>query len=54
LYNHHITSWTASQELLRTYNIGVDDDERSKQMVEAVSRRVGLALPRPADLHQHG
>ncbi|KAG2450070.1 hypothetical protein HYH02_000174 [Chlamydomonas schloesseri] len=33
------------KELLRSYNIGLDVDERTKRMVEATARRVGFALP---------
>lgn len=35
------------QVLLTTYNIGLEEDERTKQMVEAVARRVGFQLPKP-------
>lgn len=34
-----------SQELLSSYNLGLDPDERNKRMVEATARRVGFALP---------
>ncbi|GIL43164.1 hypothetical protein Vafri_981 [Volvox africanus] len=33
------------KELLLSYNIGLDVDERTKRMVEATARRVGFALP---------
>lgn len=33
------------QDLLKTYNIGLDGDERTKRMVEATARRMGFALP---------
>lgn len=32
--------------LLASYNIGVNPDDRNKQMVEAVARRVGFQLPK--------
>uniref|UniRef100_A0A7S0REN1 Uncharacterized protein n=1 Tax=Chlamydomonas leiostraca TaxID=1034604 RepID=A0A7S0REN1_9CHLO len=35
------------KELLLSYNIGLEEDERTKQMVEAVARRVGFSLPKP-------
>jgi hypothetical protein len=35
----------AQQDLLRSYNLGLDPDERNKRMVEATARRVGFALP---------
>lgn len=28
-----------------TYNIGHDDDDRTKRMVEATARRMGFAMP---------
>ncbi|KAG2495697.1 hypothetical protein HYH03_006297 [Edaphochlamys debaryana] len=33
------------KELLLSYNIGLDVDERTKKMIEATARRVGFALP---------
>lgn len=33
------------RQLLASYNLGVDPDERNKRMVEATARRVGFALP---------
>ncbi|KAG2442810.1 hypothetical protein HXX76_002889 [Chlamydomonas incerta] len=37
------------KELLLSYNIGLDVDERTKRMVEATARRVGFALPAPKE-----
>ncbi|KAI8474900.1 MAG: hypothetical protein J3K34DRAFT_517760 [Monoraphidium minutum] len=31
--------------LLRSYNLGLDPEERNKKMVEATARRVGFAMP---------
>lgn len=41
------------QELLVRYRIGMDESERSKEMIEATARRVGFDLPssRPAEHH---
>ncbi len=36
------------RELLTSYNIGLDVDERTKRMVEATAKRMGFALPKPA------
>lgn len=36
------------RELLASYNIGLDVDERTKRMVEATAKRMGFALPKPA------
>ena len=33
------------QDLLKLYNIGIDDDQRNKQMVEKTARRVGFQMP---------
>lgn len=33
------------KDLLLSYNIGLDVDERTKRMVEATARRVGFAMP---------
>jgi hypothetical protein len=33
------------QALLLKYNIGVDPDQRNKEMVSAVAKRVGFKLP---------
>mmetsp|Transcript_24846 Transcript_24846/g.54100 ORF Transcript_24846/g.54100 Transcript_24846/m.54100 type:complete len:111 (+) Transcript_24846:33-365(+) len=40
------------KNLLITYNIGVDPDERNKKMVEAVAKRVGFALPKASGNEQ--
>lgn len=37
------------KQLLLSYNIGLDVDERTKRMVEATARRVGFALPADTD-----
>lgn len=39
------TNQPTKQELLASYNLGVDPDERNRRMVEATARRVGFALP---------
>jgi hypothetical protein len=31
--------------LLAGFNIGISEEDRNKQMVEAVSRRIGFKLP---------
>ncbi|GBF89102.1 hypothetical protein Rsub_01819 [Raphidocelis subcapitata] len=33
------------RDLLLSYNLGLDSDERNKRMVEATARRVGFAMP---------
>jgi len=33
------------QVLLAGFNIGISEEDRNKQMVEAVSRRIGFKLP---------
>lgn len=40
---------TVLQELLDTYNIGADPDERNKKMVEKTAARVGFRLPDAAE-----
>eukprot|EP00878_Enallax_costatus_P010557 GHUV01011024.1.p1 GENE.GHUV01011024.1~~GHUV01011024.1.p1 ORF type:complete len:201 (+),score=60.85 GHUV01011024.1:135-737(+) len=37
------------QELLQRYNIGVDPEERNKDMVRKTAARVGFELPRPGE-----
>jgi hypothetical protein len=34
------------QELLLSYNIGIDRQARQKEMIESTAARVGLRLPR--------
>jgi hypothetical protein len=36
------------RRLLREYNIGLDPDERNRQMVEKTAARVGFSIPQPA------
>ncbi len=33
------------QELLLSYNIGIDRDERQRKLVQSTAARVGLRLP---------
>jgi hypothetical protein len=40
--------------LLREYNIGVDPDERNRQMVEKTAARVGFSIPRPQEEDEEG
>lgn len=45
--HYHLHLGCRMQGLLKTYNIGVDPEERNKAMVEAVAKRVGFSLPAP-------
>ena len=36
----------AAQELLLSYNIGIDPEERQKSMIERTANLVGLQLPK--------
>ncbi|KAF5835712.1 hypothetical protein DUNSADRAFT_6991 [Dunaliella salina] len=51
-YQRLITNIAQHQELLLGFNIGLSEEERNKQMVESVSKRVGFKLPKPHYLEQ--
>lgn len=42
---HLLFIFVQTQALLKTYNIGLDSEERNKAMVNAVAKRVGFKMP---------
>jgi hypothetical protein len=45
ILRNNINGWEGMQELLLSYNIGIDRDVRQRQMIKSTAALVGFKLP---------